>query len=323
MNPAAIVETGATALAFSSLERACILLAEARTFDEVRDLRDQADAMRVYAKRRDAASTAHADAYEIVQRANRRLGELLREIPKSPGGRTDRPTRVRRGEPFKGGMLAELGIPKATAHSLEKLAALPEQEFLARIESARERITQQPQPGVIISISAASDYDGDAWGTPFEYLEAARTVLGGIELDPATNEKAQLRVQAERYYTREANGLKQPWEARSVWLAPPYSDPLVARFCNRFADAVAAETVGSGLVLVNACTETRWFQRLLGMCAVCFPSERVGFLDASGEPVKGNSFRQALLYAGPNLPLFADVFESFGRIEVEYRRAGR
>jgi phage N-6-adenine-methyltransferase len=318
----AIVEAGGAGLAPSALDRACFLLAEARSVDEVLELRDQAVAMRVYAKQRDTASIAHADAYEIVQRANRRLGELLRDLPTAERARTDLGSTD--GTQTKISALRELGIPKVTAHRMEKLAALPEEEFRARIESQRVKITKQADPRGMTATTSASEHDGDAWGTPVEYLAAVRTVFGGvIGLDVATNAKAQERVRAEHFYTREDDGLIQPWKADSLWNQPPFSDPLVAQFCNRFVDQFAAGSFVQGITLVNACTETVWFQRLLGVSAVCFPNKRIAFLDAAGVPVKGNAYRQAVFYVGPKLPLFAKVFGEFGEVLVKYAGAKR
>jgi hypothetical protein len=45
--------------------------------------------------------------------------------------------------------------------------------------------------------------------TPAEYIEAARKVLGGIDLDPATSPQAQRVVQATRYFTEKDDGLVQ------------------------------------------------------------------------------------------------------------------
>src|SRR5260221_11377 len=59
------------------------------------------------------------------------------------------------------------------------------------------------------------------WYTPARYIEAAREVMGGIDLDPASCEMANRTVKATRYYSIRDNGLAQEWHGR-VWLNPPY-----------------------------------------------------------------------------------------------------
>jgi hypothetical protein len=60
--------------------------------------------------------------------------------------------------------------------------------------------------------------------TPKPIVTAARKVLGGIDLDPASCELAQHVVQAEAWYGPGSpygeNGLKEPWLGR-VFLNPP------------------------------------------------------------------------------------------------------
>lgn len=55
------------------------------------------------------------------------------------------------------------------------------------------------------------------WYTPSKYIEAARAVMGSIDLDPATTEQANKTICAKKYYTRETNGLLQEWHG-NVWL---------------------------------------------------------------------------------------------------------
>ncbi len=56
--------------------------------------------------------------------------------------------------------------------------------------------------------------------TPSAIVEAARKVMGGIDLDPASCEKANEVVKAAAYCTRENNGLLHPWWGK-VFLNPP------------------------------------------------------------------------------------------------------
>jgi hypothetical protein len=57
--------------------------------------------------------------------------------------------------------------------------------------------------------------------TPLNIVEAARSLMVGIELDPASTLKANAeRIHAKRYYTKTDNGLDKKWHGR-VFLNPP------------------------------------------------------------------------------------------------------
>lgn len=63
---------------------ACRAIAEAKSIDEAKSIRDKSDAVRAYAKQANNKQL-EVDAAEIRLRAERRLGELLRDQPKNPG----------------------------------------------------------------------------------------------------------------------------------------------------------------------------------------------------------------------------------------------
>lgn len=68
--------------------------------------------------------------------------------------------------------------------------------------------------------------DLDDYQTPPLIAEAARLVLGKIDLDPATSERANNEViHAARFHTAENHndGLIPEWHATSLWLNPPWS----------------------------------------------------------------------------------------------------
>jgi hypothetical protein len=161
-------------------------------------------------------------------------------------------------------------------------------------------------------ISASDGYDGDEWYTPAEYVEAARRVMGGIDLDPASCEIANQIVGAETFYTKEHDGLQFNWSGR-VFLNPPYSYPKVEQFTSRLIEQVAAGYTDEAILLVNNSTDTDWFQALLSRFPACFTDGRVRFYRDTGEYF-GTRQGQAFFYAGPNRDRFIAEFAGFGTI---------
>src|SRR5262249_31538221 len=65
-------------------------------------------------------------------------------------------------------------------------------------------------------LAALHSCQSTEWFTPAAYLEAAREVLGAIDLDPASCPQAQEAVRAAHYFTAADDGLSRPWHGR-VW----------------------------------------------------------------------------------------------------------
>lgn len=95
--------------------------------------------------------------------------------------------------------------------------------------------------------------------TPAYVLDPVRAMLGGtIELDPCTTPENP--VDAVRFYTPPQDGAELPWDAKTIWVNPPYGkarDRWVAR-------CIDAGSRGSRVVLlIPAATDTRTFQQAL------------------------------------------------------------
>jgi hypothetical protein len=72
----------------------------------------------------------------------------------------------------------------------------------------------------MLDFAARHTCDSPEWYTPAPFVEAARAVMGAIDLDPASHEKANRTVKATRFFSVEDDGLKQTWSGR-VFLNPP------------------------------------------------------------------------------------------------------
>ena len=121
------------------------------------------------------------------------------------------------------------------------------------------------------------DPKGDEYFTSIEIVEKARAFLGGIDLDPASCAEANEVVQAKEYYDKESDGLRQIWEAKTVFCNPPYSKGLIDRFSGRMVLSYNEDRFDEGLLLVNACTSSDWFQELLENFPACWVNGRVKF----------------------------------------------
>jgi phage N-6-adenine-methyltransferase len=155
------------------------------------------------------------------------------------------------------------------------------------------------------------------WFTPVGYLDSARVVLQGIDLDPFSSEEANGAVKAHRFYTEEDDAFRQDWTARTIWMNPPYSGKLVAEATGRFMDEFGRGSFRGGIVLVNNATETRWFQRALReAAAVCFTDHRISFWSTDGKNNPGANTRgQAFILFGVDyLEAFEAEFSKYGKV---------
>ena len=176
------------------------------------------------------------------------------------------------------------------------------------LDDAKEycrRICEQENLGTIRGTEGTGEFERY---TPASYIEKAREVLGGIDLDPASCEYAQRTVRADKYFTVEDDGLSRDWFGR-VWLNPPYHRELAPLFINKLLEQIDECRIASAIVLTNNSTDTAWFQAASAACtAICFTTGRIRFEVPNGEPVLPTQ-GQAFFYFGPDKAIFTDVFQ--------------
>lgn len=151
--------------------------------------------------------------------------------------------------------------------------------------------------------------------TPNKILTLVIKCLGGIELDPCSNSKLNPNVPALKHYTKEDDGLIQMWNAKTLYMNPPYGNGIKL-WCQKLVYEYECGNIGKAIALVPARTDTRWFNYLT-CYPFCFIVGRLTF--------KGNSnsapFPSAIFYLGNDTEKFFNSFNKIGtvvqRIEPE------
>jgi len=277
--------------------------------DEVKDIRDKAQAMAAYA--RQAHDTALVEwATEIKVRAERRAGELLRANGVKAGNpQLSKDTTI-------APKLAELGISRDQSSRWQKLAAVSEDKFEQAVAAAKE-IAGEVTTAAMLRLNQphVSHNSGEnEWYTPPDIIERARRAMGAIDCDPASSQFANKNVKADIYYSSKDDGLNQKWKGR-VWLNPPYAQPLCAQFCEAVTHRFLDKEIEQACVLVNNATETAWFQGMLrAATSLCLLEGRVKYLDKTGEPANTPLQGQAVVYFGPRIKSFTASFSNAGQV---------
>jgi len=183
--------------------------------------------------------------------------------------------------------------------------------------------------------------------TPLAIIEAARRVMGSIDLDPASCLEANEIVKAAKIYTKDDDGLSLPWQGR-IFMNHPFGiaenacDPIVtgkpcnkklcakrgwhqikdypgnAGWINKLVNEYVTGNVKEACSICFASTSESWFQPLMRF-PQCFLSPRTNYLDSDGKPVNGVSKGSVVTYFGTNVWGFAREFKSFGEIKVHFK----
>lgn len=121
------------------LEEARRLIAECMSFDDLLKIRDHSESVRSYLRMIDSSLEAQNDAAEIKVRAERRIGEMLAEMPRREPGRTFNSDTM---SPLP--RLEDLGITKKQSSRWQAVASIDEQDFenqISELRSSEKEIT--------------------------------------------------------------------------------------------------------------------------------------------------------------------------------------
>lgn len=211
---------------------------------------------------------------------------------------------IRRGTPE---LIKAVDDGKIAVSLAEKATELPTEAQEVFVQEVKQG--QKPSEAFreVAKPHVANNSGNNEWYTPMEIVEAARMVLGEIDLDPASSELANSVIKAKQFYTIEDSGLDKAWHG-NIWLNPPYSSDLIVQFIDKLKSEIEAQNVREAIVLVNNATETQWFLKLANTAAaVCFPTGRIKYWGPDGEknsPLQG----QAIVYIGEAVYKFRAEF---------------
>lgn len=115
----------------AALNHAAQALEEAKSIDDIKEIRDKAEAVRVYAKAAHAGLELQNTAAEIKLRAERKAGEYIAGL-RLHGGDHCSESCVPKPK------LTELGVTKVQSHRWQLLAVVPEKSFCKYLADANK-----------------------------------------------------------------------------------------------------------------------------------------------------------------------------------------
>jgi hypothetical protein len=314
------------------LSQAERMLAEIATAEDAAQVVAFAEAARVWAQQARLGTSAVNHATVIKMRAERRMADAVDEGQRSGEiAKQGRPKNVTEDVTFSGQRPAPLNEVLGTDNPDSAKVRLAEarkirdnytEDDLLELEqeanAADEVLSRKELVRGRSNAQRMQSSESNEWYTPAPCIEAARRVLGSIDLDPASSEQANGTVRAERFYSLADDGLAQPWVG-TVWLNPPYGGKGGSgRFVARLVDAYAAGDVTAAVCLVSShSADTEWFRPLWDHL-LCFSYGRIPFISSSGEadaPTHGSVFA----YLGKDWPAFAAEFGRFGAVVARWQ----
>ena len=273
---------------------------EAHSIDEVKQIRDQAEAYRYALRLAGEAPDIVRMAEEIKVRAERRAGEMLKENIPHDGGRPKKPSLDARVSETK--TLIDLDITYDQSSSWQRMADITEEKFEEYIETVPE-ITTAGALRLANNVHFSSD--SHEWYTPQNIIDYTIKVFDKIDLDPCSD--GAKNIPASNYFTQEDDGLKQIWFGK-VYMNPPYGNEI-GKWIHKLKESYKDEDIKEAIALVPSRTDTEWFRELKEYPR-CFIWGRLRFSNQENSA----PFPSMIVYLGNNLNKFVEIFNEIGDV---------
>lgn len=152
--------------------------------------------------------------------------------------------------------------------------------------------------------------------TPMPIVDAARRVMGSINLDPASSTLVNERIRAGAIFTKNYDGLKQEWFG-NVWVNHPFGRRENPLWVRKMVVEYNRMDVLAITCITFAATSEEWFQPLMEY-PQCYLTPRTNYYLPDGTLKRGVSKGSVMTYMGPAVDKFALEFASMGTIKVKY-----
>jgi hypothetical protein len=152
-------------------------------------------------------------------------------------------------------------------------------------------------------------------------VERVRGVLGRIDLDPASDEFGNTRIMADRYFSKECNGLEQVWNGTIYVNAPGGKTGRksnVGLFWQKLMQTRSSETLDHAIFMcfsIEAMQSTQIPGPGVGMFPFCVPAKRLRFDGPDGRPGEAPSHSNMIVYVPGRMnrtKAFFNAFKSLG-----------
>tara|TARA_R100000742_G_C4197658_1_gene27746 strand:- start:41 stop:556 length:516 start_codon:yes stop_codon:yes gene_type:complete len=147
----------------------------------------------------------------------------------------------------------------------------------------------------------------DCWNTPASFVKDVIDFFEVIDLDPCCDDINQPNVPANKYFTKDSDGLSQPWLAESVFMNHPYSNSKewVPYAASQYETGFAKEMI----LLIKLDVSTKWWNSISK-----YPWIAVNTRLKFGNAKSAAPFQSAIIYLGNNLTKFKKVFMKYGTL---------
>lgn len=170
-------------------------------------------------------------------------------------------------------------------------------------------------------MSVLTSTESVEWYTPASIIALVRMALPGgrINLDPASSELANRTVQAERIFTKDDDGLRQPlWDGPNIFLNPPFgkvrNESLAGIWLEEMYRRWNLMQFREGIALTHTRCGYEWWEEMFRFVPTCLTRAKISFVPADGRKAGGSKTSQSFFYFGNDPKKFQQVFKYLGRV---------